>query len=124
MNIRTPSVKELAEFVIENGRVVGKGAPRLESLRVGVEFEARERGLENSDAIAAAVVELFGHGGQRIRAGRPTGSRNPHAGRLGSTLTLRVGDQFREGWTVISANRREAVLQAQDGGGEITLTRQ
>jgi hypothetical protein len=49
---------EIAQFVVENGRVVGQGTEWIESLRNEVEFEADERGLEDSAEIAEAAVKL------------------------------------------------------------------
>lgn len=48
----------IAAFVIENGRVEtdDSGQVNAESLRVEVEFECGERGLEDCGEIAAAAV--------------------------------------------------------------------
>jgi hypothetical protein len=48
---------EIMQFVVENGRVEGEDA---ESLRIEVEFEARERGHENSDEVADMAVTISG----------------------------------------------------------------
>ena len=47
---------QIAQSVVENGRVQGEGDDWLESLEVEVEFEAREQGYENSDEIAREAV--------------------------------------------------------------------
>jgi hypothetical protein len=51
---------QIAQFVVENGRVEsdGRGNLNLESLRAEVEFECGERGLPDCTEIAAAAVEL------------------------------------------------------------------
>lgn len=49
---------EIAQFVVENGRVQGEGEEWLESLRTEVEFECSERGLEDCDEIAEVAVNL------------------------------------------------------------------
>lgn len=50
---------EITQFVVENGRVEPDGdGINLESLRIEVEFEASERGLEDCSEIAAVAVEL------------------------------------------------------------------
>ena len=51
---------EIAQFVIENGRVEsdGNGSFNTESLRVEVEFECNERGLSDCTEIAEAAVKL------------------------------------------------------------------
>jgi hypothetical protein len=51
---------EISQFVVENGRVESDadGNLNLESLRAEVEFECHERGIEDSDEVAAAAVEL------------------------------------------------------------------
>lgn len=51
--------KEIAQMVIDNGRVVGQGADWKESLRTEVEFEASERGYADSEEIAKAAVKLY-----------------------------------------------------------------
>ena len=53
------SPAQIALHVIENGRVVGEGDEWLESLEIEVEFEARDRGLENSDEIAQQAVAIY-----------------------------------------------------------------
>ena len=50
--------QEIAQFVVENGRVSGEGSERVESLRVEVEFEAGERGLDDCEEIAEVAVNL------------------------------------------------------------------
>lgn len=50
---------EIANYVVENGRVEGDGDEWIESLRVEVEFEADERGLENSTELAELAVESY-----------------------------------------------------------------
>lgn len=50
---------EIARFVVENGRVEGdEGNLNLESLRIEVEIECGERGIEDCAEIAEAAVEL------------------------------------------------------------------
>lgn len=49
---------EIAQFVIENGRVEGEGDDWKESLRNEVEFECSERGLEDCEEIAEVAVDL------------------------------------------------------------------
>jgi hypothetical protein len=49
---------EIAQFVVENGRVSGEGGDWLESLRDEVEFECGERELEDCEEIAEAAVNL------------------------------------------------------------------
>ena len=49
---------EIAQFVVENGRVEGVGVEWLESLRVEVEFECGDRGLEDCEEIAEVAVNL------------------------------------------------------------------
>lgn len=51
--------QEIAQDVIDNGRVQGQGEEWTESLRIEVEFEASERGHENSEEIAEAAVKLY-----------------------------------------------------------------
>lgn len=51
--------QEIAQDVIDNGRVVGQGEEWKESLRVEVEFEASERGHADSEEIAEAAVRLY-----------------------------------------------------------------
>lgn len=49
---------EIAQFVVENGRVEGEGVEWLESLRVEVEFECGDRGLDDCGEIAEVAVNL------------------------------------------------------------------
>ena len=49
---------EIAQFVVENGRVEGVEVEWLESLRVEVEFECGDRGLEDCEEIAEVAVNL------------------------------------------------------------------
>lgn len=51
--------REIAQDVIDNGRVVGQGDDWKESLRVEVEFEAGERGYADSEEIAESAVKLY-----------------------------------------------------------------
>lgn len=52
---------EISQFVIENGRVLADDDGNLneESVRVEVEFECMERGLEDCEEIAAAAAEMI-----------------------------------------------------------------
>ena len=50
---------EIAQDVIENGRVIGHGDDWKESLRNEVEFECSERGLDDCEEIADAAVNLY-----------------------------------------------------------------
>lgn len=50
---------EIAQDVIENGRVEGDGEGWLESLAVEVEFECSERGYDDCEEIAEAAVNLY-----------------------------------------------------------------
>ena len=50
--------QEIAQFVVENGRVQGEGSEWLESLRGEVEFECDERGLDDCAEIAEVAVNL------------------------------------------------------------------
>lgn len=52
---------EIAQDVIENGRVEGDGEGWLESLAVEVEFECSERGYDDDDCeeITEAAVNLY-----------------------------------------------------------------
>ncbi len=53
---------ELAQFVIDQGRVEGEDREWwLSSLGVEVAFEADERGYENASEIAEAAVRLHRH---------------------------------------------------------------
>lgn len=51
--------REIAQDVIDNGRVVGQGDDWKELLRVEVESEAGERGYADSEEIAEAAVKLY-----------------------------------------------------------------
>lgn len=51
--------QEIAQDVIENGRVIGDGDEWKESLRNEVEFECGERGYEDCEEIADAAVKLY-----------------------------------------------------------------
>jgi len=55
------SPDSIARYVIEQGCVVGdpQSEEWLESLEIEVEFEARKRGLENSDEIAKNAVAIY-----------------------------------------------------------------
>lgn len=50
---------EIAQDVIDNGRVTGEGDEWSESLRIEVEFECGERGLDDCEEIADAAVKLY-----------------------------------------------------------------
>lgn len=50
--------QEIAQSVVENGRVSGQGDEWLESLRSEVEFECDERGITDSAEVAKAAVKL------------------------------------------------------------------
>ena len=50
--------QEIAQFVVENGRVTGEGSEWLESLRGEVEFECDERGISDCEEIAEVAVNL------------------------------------------------------------------
>ena len=50
--------QEIAQFVVENGRVQGEGEAWYESLRGEVEFECADRDLEDCEEIAAVAVKL------------------------------------------------------------------
>jgi hypothetical protein len=52
------AAREIAQFVVENGRVQGEGSERLESLRIEVEFECNERDLDDCAEIAEVAVNL------------------------------------------------------------------
>jgi len=60
-NKMSNSPASIAIYVIEQGRVVGdpQGEEWLESLEIEVEFEARERGLSNSERIAKEAVKIY-----------------------------------------------------------------
>lgn len=63
MNKNTEQVAaEIVQSVVEDGRVAanGRGGVQAESLRVEVEFEARERGYSNEQAanIAAEAAKM------------------------------------------------------------------
>lgn len=51
--------KQIAQDVIDNGRVVGEDQDWLESLRVEVEFECRDRGHDDCEEIAETAVNLY-----------------------------------------------------------------
>lgn len=57
------SLNEIVNFVIENGRVLQDDSTEsgfnLESLRVEVEFECSERGLEDCEEMADEAVKLY-----------------------------------------------------------------
>jgi hypothetical protein len=57
------TVTEIINFVIENGRVLPDESTEsgfnLESLRVEVEFECSERGLDNCEEMADEAVERY-----------------------------------------------------------------
>lgn len=57
------TVTEIINFVIENGRVLQDentdSGFNLESLRVEVEFECQERGLENCEEMAEEAVKMY-----------------------------------------------------------------
>lgn len=57
------TVTEIINFVIENGRVLQDETTdsgfNLESLRVEVEFECQERGLENCEEMADEAVKRY-----------------------------------------------------------------
>lgn len=50
---------EVAQDVIDNGRVTLAGDEWSESLRIEVEFECGERGLDDCEEIAEAAVNLY-----------------------------------------------------------------
>lgn len=50
--------QEIAQSVVENGRVSGKGSEWLESLHREVEFECNERNLDDCAEIAEIAVNL------------------------------------------------------------------
>lgn len=50
---------EIAQDVIDNGRVTLAGDEWSESLRIEVEFECGERGLDDCEEIAEAAVNLY-----------------------------------------------------------------
>lgn len=50
--------QEIAQSVVENGRVSGQGSEWLEALRNEVEFECGERGLDDCEEIAEVAVKL------------------------------------------------------------------
>lgn len=92
---------EIMQLVIENGRVDGENP---DSLRVEVEFEARERGHENSDEIADMAVRISGWD-------KPVAVKRinleVHADQL-AEVDKRAGAQGRSAWIREAIRRRLA----------------